>query len=76
MFLKEVQTHLHKVYNKAITVSFTPMLYNKNSGTFCKRSGAATKGFEPCEFWFQMGSFNLNTVLYVLEKINEMTAAS
>ena len=27
------------------------------------RSGAATKGLEPC--WFQMGVFNLNAVLYV-----------
>ena len=37
------------------------------SGTFSKRSGAATKGFEPCEFWFQVAFFfNLNTALYFL----------
>ena len=34
------------------------------SGTFSKRSGAATKGFKSCEFWFQVAFFNLNTVLY------------
>ena len=38
------------------------------SGSFSKRSVAATKGFEPCEFWFQVAFFNLNTVLYVLGK--------
>ena len=32
------------------------------SGTFFKRSGAATKGFESCEFWFQVAFFNLITV--------------
>ena len=36
------------------------------SGTFSKRSGAATKGFESCEFWFQVAFFNLNTALYLL----------
>ena len=36
------------------------------SGTFSKRSGAATKGFESCEFWFQVAFFNLNTALYFL----------
>ena len=36
------------------------------SGTFSKRSGAATKGFESCEFWFQVAFFNLNTVSYFL----------
>ena len=36
------------------------------SGTFSKISGAANKGFEPCEFWFQEAFFNLNTVLYFL----------
>ena len=34
------------------------------SVTFSKRSGAATKGFESCEFWFQVAFFNLNTALY------------
>ena len=34
------------------------------SGTFSKRSGAATKEFESCEFWFQVAFFNLNTALY------------
>ena len=38
------------------------------SGTFSKRSGADTKGFESCEFWFQAAFFNLNTALYFLEK--------
>ena len=38
------------------------------SGTFSKRSGAATKGFKSCEFWFQVAFFNLNTVLYFLEQ--------
>ena len=38
------------------------------SGTFSKRSGAATKGLESCEFWFQVAFFNLNTVLYFLGK--------
>ena len=36
------------------------------SGTSSKRSGAATKGFQSCEFWFQVGFVNLNTVLYFL----------
>ena len=36
------------------------------SGTFSKRSGAATNRFESCEFWFQVAFFNLNTVLYFL----------
>ena len=31
------------------------------SGTFSKRPGAATKGFESCKFWFQVAFFNLNT---------------
>ena len=38
------------------------------SGTFSKMSGAATKGFESCEFWFQVAFFNLNTTLYFLGK--------
>ena len=33
------------------------------SGTFSKRSGAATKGVESCECWFQAAFFNLNTAL-------------
>ena len=33
---------------------------------FSKRSGAAPKGFESCEFWFQAAFFNLNTALYFL----------
>ena len=36
------------------------------SGTFSKRSGAATKGFESCEFWLQVAFFNLYTALYFL----------
>ena len=36
------------------------------SGTFPKRSGAATKGLVYCEFWFQVAFFNLNTALYFL----------
>ena len=36
------------------------------SDTFSKRSGAATKGFECFEFWFHVGGFNFNTVLYFL----------
>ena len=36
------------------------------SGAFSKRSGAASKGFGSCEFWFQVAFFNLNTVLYFL----------
>ena len=36
------------------------------SGTFSKRSGASTKGFESCEFWFQVAFFNFNTALYFL----------
>ena len=36
------------------------------SDTFSKRSGAATEGFESCEFWFQAAFFNLNTDLYFL----------
>ena len=36
------------------------------SGTFPKRSRAATKGFESCEFWFQVAFFIINTVLYFL----------
>ena len=42
------------------------------SGTFSKRSGAATKGFESCEFWFQVAFFNLNTALYFLGKYVRM----
>ena len=36
------------------------------SGAFSKRSGAATKGFESSEFWFQVAFFNLKTALYFL----------
>ena len=45
---------MHKIYNNAITVRLTAMPKMMKSGTFSKRSGAATKGFEYCEFWFQM----------------------
>ena len=38
------------------------------SDTFSKRSGAATKEFESCEFWFQAAFFNLKTTLYFLGK--------
>ena len=37
-----------------------------DSGTFSKRSGAATKGFESSEFGVQVAFFNLNTALYFL----------
>ena len=34
---------------------------------FTKRLEAATKGFESCEFWFEMlFFFNLKAVLYVM----------
>ena len=36
------------------------------SGTFSKRSEAATKGLESCEFWFQAAFCSLNTALYFL----------
>ena len=56
---------MHRIYNKAITVStLLPCYRMLKSGTFSKRSGAATKGFESCEFWFQVAFFNLNTALY------------
>ena len=40
------------------------------SGTFSKKSGAAAKGFESCEFCFQVAFFNLNTALYFLGSQN------
>ena len=36
------------------------------SGTFSKRSGAASRGFESCELRFQLAFFNSNTALYLL----------
>ena len=58
---------MHKIYNKAITVSIVLPCYRMTeSGTCSKRSGAATKGLESCEFWFQVAFFNLNTALYFL----------
>ena len=38
------------------------------TGSFPKISGAATKEFESCEFWFQVAFFNLNTALYFMGK--------
>ena len=58
---------MHKIYNKAITVSIVLPCYRMmKSGTFSKRSRAATEGFEFCEFWFQVAFFNLNTTLCFL----------
>ena len=51
---------------KYITKLLLPCYRRMKSGTFSKRSGAATKGFESCEFWFQVAFFNLNTVFYFL----------
>ena len=58
---------MHKIYNKAIMLFVLLPCYRLiKSGTFFKRSGPATKGFESREFWFQVAFFNLNTVFYFL----------
>ena len=70
MIYPNVVVHMHTVciysyiYIKYITKILRLVLHTyyrmMKSGTFSKRSGAATKGFKICEFWFQMVYFNLN----------------
>ena len=55
-----------KYITKLLRLVLLPCYRMMKSGTFSKRSGAAIKGFESCEFWFQVAFFNLNTVLYLL----------
>ena len=56
-----------RVYiTKLLRLVLLPCYRMMKSGTFSKRSGAATKGFESCEFWFQVAFFNLNTALHFL----------
>ena len=63
--------HFFKVgaITKLLQLVLLPCYRIMNSGTFPKRSGPATKGFESCEFWFQVAFFNLNTALYFLEYV-------
>ena len=55
-----------KYITKLLRLELLPCYRMMKSGTFSKRSGAATKGFESCEFWFQAAFFNSNTALYFL----------
>ena len=58
---------MHKIYiTKLLRLVLLSCYRMMKSGTFSKRSGAATKGYESCEFWFQVAFFNLNTALYFL----------
>ena len=50
-----------KCITKLLRLVLLPCYKMMKSGTFSKRSGAATKGFASCEFWFQVAFFNLNT---------------
>ena len=56
-----------KYIARLLRLVLLPCYRMMESGSFSKRSGAATKGFESCEFWFQVAFFNLNTALYFLE---------
>ena len=55
-----------KYITKLLQLVLLPCYRMMKSGTFSKRSGAATKGLESCEFWFQVAFLNLNTALYFL----------
>ena len=55
-----------KYITKLLRLVLLPCNRMMKSGTFSKRSGAATKEFESCEFWFHVAFFNLNTALYFL----------
>ena len=55
-----------KYITKLLRLVLLPCYRMTKSGTFSKRSGAATKGFESCEFWFQVAFLILNTVFYFL----------
>ena len=55
-----------KYITKLLRLVILPCYRMTKSGTFSKRSGAATKGFESCEFWIQVAFLNLNTVFYFL----------
>ena len=59
---------MHKYITKLLRLVLLPRYRMMKSGTFSKISGAATKGFDSCEFWFQVAFFNLNTALYFLGK--------
>ena len=58
-----------KYITKLLRLVLLPCYRMMKSDTFSKRSGAATKGFESCEFWFQVAFFNLNTALYFLDSM-------
>ena len=69
LYICFLNKHMHfciKYITKLLRLVLLPCYRMMKSGTFSKRSGAATKGFESCEFWFQVAFFNLNTVLYLL----------
>ena len=55
-----------KYITKLLRLVLLPRYRMMKNGTFPNRSGAATKGFESCGFWFQVAFFNLNTSLYFL----------
>ena len=67
IYVSKISTLRHiciKYITKLLRLVLLPCYRMMKSGTFSKRSGAATKGFESCEFWFQVAFFNLNTALY------------
>ena len=43
-----------KYITKLLQLVLLPCYRMMKSGTFSKRSGATKKGFESCEFWFQV----------------------
>ena len=47
-----------KYITKLLRLVLLPCYRMMKSVTFSKKSGAATKGFESCEFWFQVAFFN------------------
>ena len=53
-----------KYITKLLRLVLIPCYRMMKSGTFSKRSGAATTALESCEFWFQVAFFILNTFLY------------
>ena len=69
LYLCSYNKHRHiciKYVTKLFRLVLLPCYRTVKSGTFSKRSGAATKGFEPCEFWFPVAFLILNTALYFL----------
>ena len=60
-----------KYITKLLQLVLLPCYKMMKSGTFSKRLGAATKGFESCEFWFQVAYFKYSFVFSGIVSIME-----